>query len=201
MSENTPTRQQALHLLRRFNQSESLLRHAYAVEAVMRHFARKCGRDEEKWGIIGLIHDLDYEQFPQQHCAKTQEILTAEGWPGEYIRAVVSHGWGICTDVEPVSDLEKTLYAADELVGLVAATALVRPSRSVLDMAAKSVRKKWKDKAFAAGANRDVIARGAEMLGMDLNDLITETILGMRDAAEAIGLAGDPGVADSSGGH
>ncbi len=200
MTENVPTREQALDLLERYNKSESLLKHAFAVEAVMRHFASKRGEDEEKWGIVGLIHDLDYEQYPEEHCIKTEEILRSQGWPDEYIRAVVSHGWGICTDVEPLTDLEKTLYAVDELVGLIAATALVRPSRSVLDMKTKSVKKKWKDKAFAAGANRDIIAKGAEMLNMDLSDLITETIAGMCSAAEQIGLAGDLAASDGSDG-
>lgn len=192
MTENRPTRQQALDLLKRYNSSESLLKHAFAVEAVMRYMASKAGEDEDKWAVIGLIHDLDYEQFPDRHCAKTEEILTAENWPADYIRAVLSHGWGICTDVEPLSRLEKTLYTVDELVGLIAATALVRPSKSVLDLTAKSVKKKWKDKAFAAGANREVIAKGAEMLAVDLTELITDAIMGMRQAADAIGLAGDP---------
>ncbi|MHC4434624.1 MAG: hydrolase, partial [Planctomycetota bacterium] len=147
-----------------------------------------------QWGLIGLIHDLDYEQFPDQHCRKTEEILKSKNWPAQYVRAVVSHGWGICTDVEPKTEMEKVLYAIDELTGLVAATALVRPSRSVMDMKAKSVKKKWKDKAFAAGVNRDVIQRGAEMLGIELGELITDVIMGMREVAEEIGLKGDPDV-------
>ncbi|MFW6061740.1 MAG: HDIG domain-containing metalloprotein, partial [Planctomycetota bacterium] len=134
MPEKMPSREEAWRLLTGFNESESLLNHALAVEAVMRQMARKYGGDEEKWGIVGLIHDLDYEQYPQQHCHKTREILQAEQWPEEYIRAAVSHGWGICTDVEPESQMEKALYAVDELTGLVAAAALVRPSKSVLDL-------------------------------------------------------------------
>jgi len=137
---------------------------------------------------------LDYEQFPEQHCRKTEEILASENWPAEYIRAAVSHGWGICTDVEPRSELEKVLYAVDELTGLVAATALVRPSRSVMDMKAKSVKKKWKDRAFAAGVNREVVEKGASMLGVELGELIDDVIMGMREAAEEIGLKGDPDV-------
>ena len=190
MSANQPNRQQALDLLRRYNTSESLIRHALAVEGVMRYCARKRGEDEEKWGIIGLIHDLDYEQFPDAHCQKTGELLRENHWPEEYIRAAVSHGWGICSDVEPQSELEKVLYAIDELTGLVATSALVRPSKSVLDMTAKSVRKKWKDKRFAAGVDRTIIERGAQRLGMDLTELITDTIMGMRDVAEEIGLKG-----------
>jgi predicted hydrolase (HD superfamily) len=154
----------------------------------MRYMARKQGEDEEKWGVIGLIHDLDYERYPQEHCRKTEEILNEHQWPQEYIRAAVSHGWGICVDVEPQTMLEKTLYTIDELTGLVVTTALVRPSKSVMDMKAKSVRKKWKDKRFAAGVNREVIQKGADMLGVDLSELIAETIMGMREVAEEIGL-------------
>ncbi len=194
MAEVEPGREEAFLLLKKYNNSDGLIKHALAVEAVMRYCARKCGQDEEKWGVIGLVHDLDYEQFPEQHCKKTEEILASENWPAEYIRAAVSHGWGICTDVEPVSELEKVLYAVDELTGLVAATALVRPSRSVLDMNAKSVKKKWKDRAFAAGVNRDVIEKGASMLGVELGELIDDVIMGMREAAEEIGLKGNPDV-------
>ena len=191
MAEVKPGREEAFSLLKEYNKNEGLIKHALAVEAVMRYCASKRGQDEEKWGVIGLIHDLDYEQFPQQHCKKTEEILTARNWPSDYVRAVVSHGWEICSDVEPQSELEKVLYTIDELVGLVAATALVRPSKSVLDMKAKSVKKKWKDKAFAAGVNRAVIEKGAQMLGIELNELITDVIMGMREAAEEIGLKGD----------
>jgi putative nucleotidyltransferase with HDIG domain len=192
MAEVKPTREEAFALLKEYNKSEGLIKHALAVEAVMRYCARKRGEDEEKWGVIGLVHDLDYEQFPQQHCRKTQEILTSRNWPAEYIRAVLSHGWGICTDVEPNSGLEKALYAVDELTGLVVATALVRPSKSVMDMEAKSVKKKWKEKSFAAGVNRDVIEKGAAMLGVELTSLIEDVIMGMREAAEQIGLKGNP---------
>ena len=190
MDNKIPTREAAFDLFRKYNRSDSLIKHALAVEGVMRHFARLRGRDEEKWGIIGLIHDLDYERYPDQHCQKSAEILTENEWPEEYIRAVVSHGWGICSDVKPDSELEKVLYAVDELTGLVTAAALVRPSKSVLDLKAKSVKKKWKDKRFAAGVDRSIIDRGCEMLGMDRTELITETIMGMRTVAEAIGLKG-----------
>ena len=187
-----PTREQALNLFMKYNQSESLYRHALSVEAVMRFMARKHGEDEEKWGIIGLIHDLDYEKYPEQHCTMTEKILREERWPEEYIRAVVSHGYGICSDTEPQTLLEKTLFAIDELTGLVNTSALVRPSRSILDMEARSVRKKWTDRRFAAGVDRSVIEKGAAMLGADLNDLITDTITGMREVAEEIGLKGNP---------
>jgi predicted hydrolase (HD superfamily) len=191
MADVEPSREEAFSLLKEYNKSEGLIKHALAVEGVMRYCARKRGEDEEKWGLIGLVHDLDYEQFPEQHCRKTEEILTTRNWPAEYIRAVVSHGWGICTDVEPRSELEKVLYTIDELVGLVVATALVRPSRSVLDMKTKSVKKKWKDKSFAAGVNRDVIEKGAEMLGAELGEIINDVIMGMREVADEIGLRGN----------
>jgi putative nucleotidyltransferase with HDIG domain len=193
MESHVPTRDEAFRLLTSYNSSDSLIKHALAVEGVMRFMARKRGEDEEKWGIIGLVHDLDYEKYPEQHCRKTEEILRANGWPEEYIRAVVSHGWGICSDVDPKSELEKVLYAVDELTGLVVTTALVRPSRSVMGLKAKSVRKKWKDKRFAAGVDRTIIENGAQMLGVDLGELITDTILGMREVAEAIGLKGEAG--------
>ena len=138
-----------------------------------------------------MVHDIDYERHPEEHCKKTPEILRQHGWSEEAIRAVVSHGWGICSDVEPLSTLEKTLYTIDELTGLVAAAALVRPSRSILDLPVKSVLKKWKDKAFAAGADRTVIEKGAAMLGVELADLIADCIEGMKTQAEAIGLKGN----------
>ena len=191
MNQQVPTREEAFALLKKYNQSESLIKHALAVEGVMRYFARQRGEDEEKWGTIGLIHDLDYEQFPDQHCKKTEEILRENNWPEEYIRAVVSHGWGICTDVKPETELEKVLFTIDELTGLVVTTALVRPSKSVLDVKPKSVKKKWKDKRFAAGVNRSIIEKGAEMLEMELTDVINDTIMGMREVAEAIGLKGN----------
>lgn len=191
MSPFVPSREDAFNLLRQYNQNESLIKHALAVEGVMRYFARKRGEDEDKWGIIGLIHDLDYEQFPDQHCRKTEEILREHDWPEEYVRAVISHGWGICTEVEPKSDVEKVLYAIDELTGLVVTSALVRPSKSVLDLNAKSVRKKWNEKRFAAGVDRSIIEKGAQMLGIELNELIIDTIMGMREVAEEIGLKGN----------
>ncbi|PHR26199.1 MAG: hydrolase [Desulfotalea sp.] len=187
----TPTREEALNLLKQYNKSDSLIRHGLAVEGVMRYFAAKRDGDVEKWGMVGLLHDLDYEQFPEEHCTKSASILKENNWPDEYIRAVVSHGWGICSDVEPQSEMEKVLYAIDELTGLVATSALVRPSKSVLDIKVKSVKKKWKDKRFAAGVNRSIIAKGAEMLDMELADLITDTIMGMREVAAEIGLKGN----------
>jgi putative nucleotidyltransferase with HDIG domain len=190
MGENIPTREEAFALLREYNKGESLIKHALAVEGVMRYSARKRGEDEDKWGVIGLVHDLDYEQYPDEHCRMSDRILREKGWPEEYVRAVVSHGWGICSDVEPRTELEKVLYAVDELTGLVVTTALVRPSRSVMDLKAKSVKKKWKDKRFAAGVDRSIIEKGAQMLDVELGELITDTIMGMREVAETIGLKG-----------
>jgi putative nucleotidyltransferase with HDIG domain len=192
MEQKMPTRKEALELLHQYNETDSLHKHAYAVEGVMRYMARKRGEDEEKWGVIGLIHDLDYEKFPDHHCTKTGEILRERGWPEEYVRAAVSHGWGICSNVMPQTNLEKALYAIDELTGLVATTVLVRPSKSVLDVQVKSVKNKWKDKRFAAGVDRSIIEKGAEMLQVGLDELIDDTIKGMQEVAEAIGLKGNP---------
>jgi len=190
MNLKVPTREEAYQLLTEYNKSDSLIKHALAVEGVMRYFARKRGEDEEKWGVIGLVHDLDYEKFPEEHCKKSEEILKEKGWPEEYIRAVVSHGWGLCSEVEPQTELEKVLYAIDELTGLVVTTALVRPSKSVMDVKVKSVKKKWKDKRFAAGVDRSIIEKGARMLGMEVSDLIADTLAGMQEVAEEIGLKG-----------
>ncbi len=192
MESKKPTRAEAFELLKKYNKNESLIRHALTVEAVMTHFAEIFDEpDKEKWTIIGLVHDLDYEMYPDQHCIKVREILLEEGWPEDYIRAIESHGWGLCSEVEPVEKMEKVLYATDELTGLITAAALMRPSRSVLDLEVKSVKKKWKDKRFAAGVNRDVIEKGVELLAMDLNFIIDETIKGMRKAADEIGLKGN----------
>ncbi len=189
---HTPTRDEALALVRQYITSENLFAHVLAVEAVMRYMARKLGEDEEKWGVIGLAHDIDYEKYPELHCRKSPEILSQAGWPDDYIRAIVSHGWQICSDVEPVHRMEKVLYGIDELTGLVVATALMRPSRSIMDMEARSVLKKWKNERFAAGVKRPVIEKGAAMLGMGLEELITDTIMGMREVAKEIGLEGTP---------
>jgi putative nucleotidyltransferase with HDIG domain len=187
---HVPTREEAYALLTEYNQSDRLIKHALTVEAVMRYMARKRGEDEEKWGIIGLAHDLDYERYPEEHCRQTERILREIDWPEDYIRAIVSHGWGICTDVEPVQEMEKVLFAIDELTGLITACVLVRPSRSIHDLAVKSVNKKWKDKAFAAGADRYIIQKGIELLSMERAELIADVIEGMREAAVELGLDG-----------
>lgn len=185
-----PTREQAFELLKEFNETHSLVKHGLAVEATMRHFAKHFGEDEELWGIIGLVHDLDYEKYPDEHCIMTEKILKENNWPDEYIRAVLSHAWGICTDVKPESLLEKTLYTIDELTGLVTTSALVRPTKSILDMKAKSVKKKWNNKNFAAKIDRSIIERGAEMLEMELSEIITLTIEGMAEIAGELELDG-----------
>jgi len=185
-----PNRQQAYELLVEFNKSESLIKHALAVEAVMRYMARKLGEDEEVWGAIGLVHDLDYDQYPEKHCQMTEKILRDRDWPEDAIHAVLSHGWKLCTDVEPTSPMENVLYAIDELTGLVTAAVLVRPSKNIADLTVKSLKKKWRDKAFAAGADRDVIREGAERIGMELPDLFADVIAGMQTAAPDLGLDG-----------
>ncbi len=185
-----PTREDAYKLLCEFTKSESLIKHGLAVEGVMRYFAKKNNEDIEKWGIVGLTHDLDYEMYPNEHCIKVREIMEEREWPEEYIRAVQSHGYGLCVDVKPVSLLEKTLYAIDELTGLITATALVRPSKSIMDVKVKSVKKKWKAKQFSAGVDRSIIEKGAVELGVELPDLINDTIMGMREVADSIGLKG-----------
>ncbi len=191
MTNHVPDRNEALALLKEFNKSDSLIKHALSVEGVMRYIAAKYDEDVEKWGVIGLVHDLDYEQYAERHCQQTERILRERNWPEDYIRAVLSHAWGMFTDIEPQHRMEKVLYAIDELTGLVAAAALVRPSKSVLDMKPKSVKKKWKDKRFAAGVNREVIDKGAELLGVERGELIQDVIMGMREVAEDIGLAGE----------
>ncbi len=190
---NKPTREDAYRLLKKYNQSDALIKHALAVEAVMAYFAEKYGEEDlEKWQVIGLVHDLDYEQYPEEHCLKTKEILTDEGWPEDYIRAIISHGWKICTDVEPVEVMEKVLYTTDELTGLIVATILMRPSKSILDLELSSVKKKYKNKNFAAGVDRTIIEEGAAMLGMSLDEVIQNTINAMKAEAAALGLEGNP---------
>ena len=183
-----PTRDEAFALLKTYNSNPALINHALAVEAVMKYIAAKRGENAEEWGLVGLVHDLDYEKFPEQHCQKTRQILEEQQWPEDYIRAIESHGWGICTQVEPINDMEKTLYTIDELTGLVAAAALVRPSKSVNDLPVKSVKKKWNQKSFAAGANREIIEKGAAMLDYQLDELIEDVIMGMRSVSAEIGL-------------
>lgn len=184
------TREKAYELLTKYNKNTALIAHAMAVEAVMGYFARKNGEDEEYWGIVGLLHDIDYELYPEEHCHKSREILKEEGVDEDIIHAVISHGWNICIDVEPLRKMEKVLYTIDELTGLINAAVLMRPNKSILDLEVKSVKKKFKSPSFAAGVNRDVILAGCDMIEMDLDTVILWLIEGMKEAASAIGLDG-----------
>ena len=182
------TREQAFDLLKKYNQEEFHIRHALTVEGVMRWYAKELGygEEEEFWGIVGLLHDIDFEQYPEQHCIKAPELLKDGGASEELIHAVCSHGYAITVDVKPEHLMEKVLYAADELTGLIWAAALMRPSKSVQDMEVKSVKKKYKNAKFAAGCSREVIERGADMLGWELSDLIGKTILAMCSCEEEV---------------
>ena len=182
------TRQQAWDLLTQYNKEPFHLRHAITVEHVMGWYARQLGygEDADFWSVVGLLHDIDFEQWPEEHCVKARELLEAAGAEEALIHAVVCHGWGICSDVEPVHTMEKVLFAADELTGLIGAAALMRPSKSCADMELKSLKKKFKDKKFAAGCSRDVIAKGAEHLGWELDKLLDMTLSAMRDEEAAI---------------
>lgn len=190
MTADPRNRQYALEVFRRYNTSETLMRHALAVEAAMRHFAVRNGEDPDYWGVVGLLHDIDFESYPEQHCARAPELLAEAGYGADIVRAVVSHGYGLVNEVKPELTMEKALYAVDELTGLIAAAALMRPSRRLADLEVKSLKKKWRDKRFAAGVNRDVILKGCAMLGMELDALMAETMAGMLPAAAAIGLDG-----------
>lgn len=181
-------REEALSVLKQYTKSEALIRHALAVEAVMRYFAREAGEDEEYWGAVGLLHDVDYEMYPEEHCQKAPELLERAGYDGDFIYSVISHGHGIVVEAEPKKYMEKVLFTIDELTGLIAAVAIMRPSKSVMDLGVKSVTKKFKDKRFAAGVNREVVLLGCQKLNMELNDVIEKCILGMRTVAAEIGL-------------
>ena len=176
------SREAALTALKKYNKDVFHIQHALTVEGVMRWYANElgCGEDADFWAAVGLLHDIDFEMWPEEHCLKAPELLKKAGCSEEFIHAVCSHGYGLCCDVEPTHEMEKVLFAADELTGLVGAAARMRPSKSVMDMEVSSLKKKYKDKKFAAGCSRDVIARGAEMLGMDLNTLFQKTLDAMR---------------------
>lgn len=182
------TRDQAWALLTQYNKEPFHLRHAITVEHVMGWFAQKLGYEEEKefWSQVGLLHDLDFEMWPDEHCVKSQELMREAGVDKAMIRATASHGWGHCVDIKPEHEMEKVLFACDELTGLIGAAALMRPSRSVSDMELKSLKKKFKDKKFAAGCSRDVIAQGAELLGWELDKLLDLTLSAMREEEDAI---------------
>ena len=179
-------REEALRLLKEYNKEEFHLRHALTVEGVMRYFAREFGEDEEYWGIVGLLHDVDFEKYPEEHCHKAREILKNAGAPEDMIYSICSHGYGVCSEFEPKKQMEKILFATDELTGLIWAATKMRPSKSTKDMEVSSLKKKFKDKKFAAGCSRDIIKQGAEMLGWDLDKLFEETILAMRDCEDLV---------------
>lgn len=182
------TREEALALLQEYNQDPFHLKHAHVVEGVMKYFSRALGYEEEEefWGMVGLLHDLDFEQFPESHCIKSQEIMASHGFSEEFIHATASHGYALTVDIEPTHLMEKILYAVDELTGLIGAVAIMRPSKSVQDLEVKSVKKKYKNAKFAAGCSREVIERGARMVGWELDKLIEQTILAMRSIPDIV---------------
>ena len=179
-------RNKAIELLKKYNKEEFHLRHAVTVEAVMKYFAKNKGYDEEFWGLVGLLHDIDFEKYPEEHCKKAPELLKEIGASDELIHAVCSHGYGLCSDVKPEHEMEKILFAADELTGIIWAAAKMRPSKSTKDMELSSLKKKFKDKRFAAGCSRDVIKKGAEQLGWELDKLLTETLEAMKNCEDEI---------------
>ena len=180
------TRSQALALLQKYNQEPFHILHGLTVEGVMRYFAQETGEDPDFWGIVGLLHDVDFERWPEKHCLEAPRLLAEINAEPEMVHAICSHGYGICCDVEPTEQMEKILFAADELTGLIGAAAKMRPSKSVSDMEVSSLKKKFKDKKFAAGCSRDVIRQGAERLGWTIEELMEKTILAMRSCEETV---------------
>ena len=188
MRESKITRDEAFELLKKYNKDPFHIRHALTVEGVMRWYAKELGYadEEEYWGIVGLLHDIDFELYPEDHCKKAPELLKAGGVGDDMIYSICSHGYGICADVAPEREMEKVLFACDELTGLIWAAALMRPSKSTKDMELKSLKKKYKDKKFAAGCSRDVIARGAEQLGWELDTLLSKTLQAMAETEDTV---------------
>lgn len=180
------SREDAINLLKKYNKEEFHIRHAFTVEQIMRYFARKYNENEDFWGLAGLLHDIDYEMYPDEHCQKAPEILKEINASNELIRAICSHGYGICSDIEPEYKMEKILFATDELSGLIWAAAKMRPSKSTKDMEMQSLKKKYKDKKFAAGCSREIIARGAEYLGWELDELLQNTLEAMKEVEDEI---------------
>lgn len=185
-----PTRQEAWELLNEFNKEEFHLKHARILEGVMKYYARELGygNEVEYWGLVGLLHDLDFGMYPEKHCVKSQEIMKERGLDERLIRSTASHGYGICVDIKPEHEMEKVLFAADELTGLIGAVAIMRPSKSTMDLELSSVKKKFKTPKFAAGCSREIIAKGADMLGWELDDLIDKTIMALREVEQTTGL-------------
>lgn len=184
-----PAREEAWELLNKYNEEEFHLKHARIVEGVMKYFARELGYEEEEfWGLVGLLHDLDFGMYPEEHCVKSQELMRENGLDERIIRATASHGYGICVDIKPEHEMEKVLYAVDELTGLIGACAIMRPSKSTMDLELSSVKKKFKTPKFAAGCSREVIQNGADMLGWELDTLLERTILALREVEQTTGL-------------
>jgi len=181
-------REEAYKILEKYNSNKNLIKHGLAVEGVMRHFAIINNEDEEYWGNVGLLHDVDYEKYPDEHCKKCVEILESENVTPDMIRAIQSHGYGLCVEVEPVHTMEKVLYTIDELTGLIVAVALMRPNKTLAEVDLESIKKKWNKTGFASGANRELIAKGADMLGWELDYVIENTLEGMKKIAGDIGL-------------
>ena len=181
-------RTEAVDLLKKYNKEEFHLRHACTVEQVMRYFAEKNNEDADYWGLVGLLHDVDYEKYPEEHCKKAPELLNEINADESFIHSVCSHAYGICSDVEPTKEMEKILFAIDELTGLIWATAKMRPSLSTKDMELKSLKKKYKDKKFAAGCSRDIIEKGANQLGWELDDLLSQTLEAMQNKEDEIAI-------------
>ena len=179
-------REQAIEALKKYNKEAFHIEHGLTVESVMRYFSKKLGYDPEFWGLVGLLHDIDFEMYPQEHCKKAVELLQQEGASEEMIHAICSHGYGICSQIEPTHEMEKVLFAVDELTGLIGAAAKMRPSKSTKDMEVSSLKKKFKDKRFASGCNREIIKEGAERLGWELEELFEQTILAMRESEDLI---------------
>ena len=184
-------RQEALELLKKYNKEPFHIQHGLTVEGVMRWYAQNLGYGNEAdyWATVGLLHDIDFELYPDEHCKKAPELLKEAGLSDDFINSVCSHGYGLCSDIEPKHEMEKVLFAVDELTGLICAAAIMRPSKSVMDMETKSLKKKFKDKRFAAGCSRDVIEQGAERLGVELDKLFADTIEAMRSCEESVNKA------------
>lgn len=179
-------REDAIKLLKKYNTEEFHIRHALTVEQVMKYFAKENNENEEFWGLVGLLHDVDYEKYPDEHCKKAPELLSEINASDEMVYAICSHAYGSCSDVKPEKEMEKILFAVDELTGLIWAAAKMRPSQSTKDMEVSSLKKKFKDKKFAAGCSRETISKGAEQLGWELNELFEKTIFAMREAEDII---------------
>lgn len=181
-------KEEAFKILRKYVTQEHLIKHALSVEAVVKHFANLYGEEEEYWGTIGLLHDIDYEKYPEEHCIKCEEILKQEGFCEEQIKSIKSHGYGICTNIKPEHKMEKVLYTIDELTGLITASALMQPNKKLEELSLKSLKKKFKNKGFAAKVDRDIILNGAQMLGEDIEYVMEQSLIAMQKVSQELGL-------------